>query len=747
MKRKLLLSLAAAAVLPVMADYNGPGYYRVENYKTDRWVSIIDNRGSIDLVATAADLQAIKLQQDFSQICSDPGSVLYISEVDNEYNVEAQGTSIYQIIKHYMRLMEDGKADNGQKLYRAYGSYSGITRYLGDGNKLSGDLGGMTINASGDYTKWYILPITANGDDYFGAVADVTVGSNLYTTEYTSFPYSAVNSGVKAYYIKRVGNGMAEMVEISGTIPANTPVILQCVGKTASDNRLMPGGSANAVADNSLKGTFFNCDIPGHENRVAYDAKTMRVLGKCADGTLGFVTASGLDYIPANTAYLTVADGSPAEFRCVTTTEYDANTPKVPTELYLVGNFNDWKTPDTGSAVVLTKGSGNVYTATLSYGTSGLLEFKMFSAKSSDWKDSYGAETKGNVTLTAGTPYSWNMKADGDNFSVSNWGGGSGTVTVNWDAKTISIVTDKVATTDYPASLHLVGTMNGWDPANTNYSLTSSANNGVYTGTFNIDPIGDGLIFKVCVDNSLDNAYGGNLSFPLYSDKNLTTDMTLGGNDWVCNNWMGGKLTVTVDWNSKKLTMVSPDQPAYVSEDVIYYVGDANEWNINSSDLKLYSTDGEEYKGTFFIPAKEESNFRFYTQLGDWEQYSIGSSTFQEVNFEVPFVDGVYHGVFDWGKGNWQLKNWEGNNLTVTINLIDKSVIFEVGEAGVSSISGDSNSINYANGVIDYDGNITVFNTAGKVVAKGNGSLDINNLPGGVYIITAVGEKSLKVVK
>lgn len=43
----------------------------------------------------------------------------------------------------------------------------------------------------------------------------------------------------------------------------------------------------------------------------------MRVLGRCSDGSLGFIKASGLDYIPANTAYITVPESYPAEIKCV----------------------------------------------------------------------------------------------------------------------------------------------------------------------------------------------------------------------------------------------------------------------------------------------------------------------------------------------------------------------------------------------------------------------------------------------
>lgn len=74
-------------------------------------------------------------------------------------------------------------------------------------------------------------------------------------------------------------------------------MVVECVGTEPGDNRMTVGGTGSAVSGNKLKGQYFNCDIAGHINRVKYDPTTMRVLGRCADGSLGFVKASGLDYV------------------------------------------------------------------------------------------------------------------------------------------------------------------------------------------------------------------------------------------------------------------------------------------------------------------------------------------------------------------------------------------------------------------------------------------------------------------
>ena len=49
-----------------------------------------------------------------------------------------------------------------------------------------------------------------------------------------------------------------------------------------------------------------------------YDPTTMRVLGTASDGSLAFVKDNSLQYIPANTAYITVSASAPDVLKVVT---------------------------------------------------------------------------------------------------------------------------------------------------------------------------------------------------------------------------------------------------------------------------------------------------------------------------------------------------------------------------------------------------------------------------------------------
>lgn len=330
MKKVLLLSLIISIISitsVAYADYTGAGYYRIKNYKTERYASVVDNFGRIDFANTSADLQAVELHKNFENVSADPASVLYIYPAGNGYQIEAQGTGIYQIIQHYLLLKESGST-KGNKLYNAYGQMDGVIKYLGDSQLFSSyEEGCMATTAKGDYIKWYISPIDVNSDNFLGIKPTVKIGNKHYTTNYTSFPYVLHSEGMKAYYVGGADAGKFYLEEISGTVPANTPVLIECSSESPSSNRLNLDitNKGTQITKNKLNGVFFCCSKGGkHINRVAFDKNTMRVLGTCKDGSLGFIIPENLDYIPANECYITVSPGSPEEFKLISKSEFFA---------------------------------------------------------------------------------------------------------------------------------------------------------------------------------------------------------------------------------------------------------------------------------------------------------------------------------------------------------------------------------------------------------------------------------------
>ncbi len=315
------------------AQLNGDGYYRVENDKTKRYIYVTDNKSDgINISTTSADLNAIQLFMGFERASSDPATVCYIKNVGGDkYDIQAQGTGVYEIISHYIAINKRGN------VYMCSATASGMTKYLGDQQSLLDiDEGVISTETTGDFRNWNIHPITTSDNSFFGVKPTVSKGSTHYAPYYTSFPYSFAGTGMKAMYITKVDNGMAVYKEMTGTIPAETPVIIVCSSDKPIDNKLNIGGTGTALSDNVMKGNYF-CRKKGndkHNNFTPYDPNTMRLLGVMSNGEIGFIKST-VENIPANSSYIVVPAGSPDEFKLVNEEEYKEQAAKEPTAVTL----------------------------------------------------------------------------------------------------------------------------------------------------------------------------------------------------------------------------------------------------------------------------------------------------------------------------------------------------------------------------------------------------------------------------
>lgn len=332
MIRTFTLSLTLALGTTLSAQLNGDGYYRLKNYGSERYAYITDDKGSIDLGTTTADLYAIQLWKNFDKAASDPASVVYIKSVgDKQYDIHGQGAELYKFLGHYLKV-----ASAGSNLYYAYATQSSLTKYLYDGDNteilLLNNQGWLSTSGTGvdnKFRKWYIIPVTSADDQYFGIKPDLTVSSKYYTTMYASFPYSFASSGIEAWYVSsvdnRLGVAIIEPVASGATIAGGTPLIFRVGSTSPASNKLNVGGNptVDLASANMLRGVYFNNSMNTHLNQTAYDATTMRVLGTTSDGSLGFVTSKSLTTLPANKAYLPVSAGAPSELKLVTQEEYE----------------------------------------------------------------------------------------------------------------------------------------------------------------------------------------------------------------------------------------------------------------------------------------------------------------------------------------------------------------------------------------------------------------------------------------
>jgi hypothetical protein len=321
MKKSLMASLALAFSISSFAQLGGDGYYRLQNYMSGRYAYIVNNKGKINVATTSADLSSVTLWSDESKALADPSTIIYFTnEGSSSYNLAGQGTSMHDIIGYYMKVK-----DNGDSTYKAYAEYAGNVIYISDVETSDFEKGALGTNGRERWRDWYIKPVDKDDNSYVGVKPDIEVGGKYYKSYYASFPFDIKSQGVKAYYITKVDGQNVAFKEITdGKVPAATPVIFECSSENASDNRLtLVTENRAALSDNLLRGVYFNFSSASAEkrNQVAYDSKTMRVLGKMSDGSLGFVTAS-ISTIPANTAYIVVPEDAEAEIKLVSEEDY-----------------------------------------------------------------------------------------------------------------------------------------------------------------------------------------------------------------------------------------------------------------------------------------------------------------------------------------------------------------------------------------------------------------------------------------
>lgn len=382
----LLLALAFTGALNCMAQLNGTGFYRFRNAaQTTDYISIANDKfnyktaistacgGLMEALSSAGQARALEcagkyLETDIHLVgdaeCINPGSVIYAKKKNTntsnyDYNLIGQGTSLLtlttgtypgsialEFTERYVTINKVSGSDSNT-IYTAkielksstsvpfYGQPSLGTRYLVDDN------GKLAINSSNtaQNAKWYIEPV-----DHFNVAPEVEFAEKYYTTLYVPFAFTLSNNIEKAYAVTAIdtdGSVQIEEVTANGeTVPAGTPVILECTSNVTADCQLIPTGAplftapdvsittdapaastaTNYTGTNLLKGNYY-CNQDGAMsfttqsgtssfNANHYTARTnkMYTIGITASGKLGFVKATGTA-MPANKAWIEY-DGS-----------------------------------------------------------------------------------------------------------------------------------------------------------------------------------------------------------------------------------------------------------------------------------------------------------------------------------------------------------------------------------------------------------------------------------------------------
>lgn len=315
MKKFYAIVLFTLIAAQASALITGDGFYRVNNYKTQRYIYVTDNTGSINVQATTAEMGAIQLWTDHSRTIADPASIIYIKKVGDAYDLIAQGTGVHALVGYYVVL------DEADGLYQLYAE----GKYLCDNETSDSPDGLLGTERKGDYRKWEVTPVESSTDNFFGLKPTLKVGASYWQPFYADFAVSLAD-GMKAYYISEVHDEAVIFAEITDEIIAdNTPMYIECASAEAASNKLeLYYRKGTSYTDNCLSGVYFNNDDrpKSADARTKYDPATMRVLGRMKNGKLGFVMKN-LDYLPANQSYLVVPETAYEELPIMTAEEYE----------------------------------------------------------------------------------------------------------------------------------------------------------------------------------------------------------------------------------------------------------------------------------------------------------------------------------------------------------------------------------------------------------------------------------------
>lgn len=351
MKKAFLTCITALMALPLFAQYDGPGYYRIKNKgEAGRYISIENDKVSEESKnisfssgkSVSANVEALKTvrNKDYN-----PGTVIYVTGNTNGLTLEAQGMNTDELLRKFGYSGYQLKANNRGELNTTYSGMQIDLIDFGYDYPVTREafcavatLNFISTNAINTYALWEFKKID-NEDEFFGIYPNegIKIADKYYTTLYTSFAYK-LSDGMKAYYVdqynfKNPEEPIAELKEIiDGIIPASSPVIIECSSNIAANNKVtLLDSNLNPISGNKLKGRVF-CFIPTEredqnmKNALEFNKNTMRVLGlvdikrndrgEIIDGKLALVNdandyyqnrmALNKGYIPANRAYLPI---------------------------------------------------------------------------------------------------------------------------------------------------------------------------------------------------------------------------------------------------------------------------------------------------------------------------------------------------------------------------------------------------------------------------------------------------------
>ena len=298
--------------------------------KNDYTASVNQNSGEV-----TASINNSFAMRDAVAAISDPGCVFLVSGVQNgnalkNGSLSSQNTVVGNVggsvvIKKALNIrpMNDGTYSiSFVHTAKVKGQNVDFDLYFSDKN---GTAGLSTANDAN--TEWEIQILNKSNINkwYFGAAPNSTIQreGKYYTTLYTTFPYE-LQSG-KAYYINhesimKFGEDEDHFYKVKcfevedGIVPAMTPVIIECDGDNAADNKLLPLPSSTSIT--AIDGSLMNGQISLLTGPKVSDGN-IYVLSKVDNGGVGFYRLKAGITIPDNKAYANLSEEAANEAKRV----------------------------------------------------------------------------------------------------------------------------------------------------------------------------------------------------------------------------------------------------------------------------------------------------------------------------------------------------------------------------------------------------------------------------------------------
>lgn len=157
---------------------------------------------------------------------------------------------------------------------------------IGGTNVLEG--GYVSTYKGSQFAAWNLVEVSS---------VKLTVGEAGWAT--ANFPFAVtLPTGVKAYVVSAAADGVATLTEVTGTVPAQTPVLINAVATTTYDLAIS-AEAGEPVSGNLLSGTLIATAVPA-------ETRAYILVNDDTDG-VGFYLMNDDDRtIGANKAYLTL---------------------------------------------------------------------------------------------------------------------------------------------------------------------------------------------------------------------------------------------------------------------------------------------------------------------------------------------------------------------------------------------------------------------------------------------------------